>query len=313
MGKLDELKRTAGMNVLESASKREAPAVSPATLAALNPARMDGVSRSKAALEIPVAKIERDPSQPREEFDEAALAGLAESIRDRGLLQPIRVRWNAERETYILIAGERRWRAARMAGLTTMTCVVDDRDLSPAERLADQVIENLQREDLNPLERAHAFQTLIDLNGWSGNQLAKELGIAQSGVVQSLALLSLPEPIQADVERGTIPPATAYELSKVPDQEERLQLAARVVNDSLSRAETAEAVRAASGKPSRAGKGKGTARSRKATSRVVRTAAGRATFELRKGAGAGPDALLALAREVVRVLEAERLGDQAAA
>jgi ParB family chromosome partitioning protein len=173
MSKLDELKRTMGGNVAESASRRETTAIPAATLAGLNPARMDGIARSKAAMEIPIDRINRDPAQPREEFEPAALARLADSIRARGLLQPVRVRWSEEQGRYVLIAGERRWRASKMAGLSTLTCIVADGELSPAELLADQVTENLLREDLIPSERARAYRTLMALNGWSGNQLAK--------------------------------------------------------------------------------------------------------------------------------------------
>jgi ParB family chromosome partitioning protein len=244
MGKLDELKRTAGGNVAESASRRETPVLAAATLAGLNPARMEGVARSKAALEIPLEKIDRDPAQPREEFDEEALARLAESIKARGLLQPVRVRWSEERGRYMLIAGERRWRAAGMAGWTTLTCIVDDKDLTPAELLADQVTENLLREDLNPMERARAFRTLMDLNGWSGNQLAKELGISQSSVVQALAPLKLPEPVQEMVEQEVISAAAAYEVSKLDDPELQAEVAQAAVAEGLKRSEVAELVQA---------------------------------------------------------------------
>src|SRR5215210_9222733 len=132
MGKLDELKRAAGGNVAESASRRQAAVLAAAAPAGLNPARMEGVARSKAALEIPLEKIERDPGQPREEFDPEALSRLAESIGARGLLQPVRVRWSEEQGRYVLIAGERRWRAAGLAGLQALTCVVVDGEIPPA-------------------------------------------------------------------------------------------------------------------------------------------------------------------------------------
>ena len=221
MSKLDALKRSAGVHVAESAARREGAALPAATVAALNPARMDGVARSKTALEVPLERIERDPEQPREEFDDEALNRLAGSIRVRGLLQPIRVRWDEERGRYVLIAGERRWRAAQRAGLTTLTCIVDDGAMSAAERLAVQVTENLLREDLTPIEKARAYRALMDLNGWSGNQLARELGVAQSGVVQALALLELPEPIQAQVDRGVLAPSVAYEVSRLPGRRPR--------------------------------------------------------------------------------------------
>lgn len=311
MGKLDQLKRAAGGNIAESASKREAgPTIPSATLSSLNPARMEGVARSKAAMEIPLGKIERDPGQPREEFDPEALDRLADSIRARGLLQPIRVRWSEERGRYILVAGERRWRAAGMAGLPTLTCIVSDTELSPAELLAVQVTENLLREDLNPMERARAFRTLLDLNGWSGNQLARELGISQSSVVHALSLLELPAQVQDRVERGELAPSVGYELSKIDSATAQSEAAEQIISGNLSRAEATEVVRktparGGAGRRSTRSKGRGaSAGARKVTSRVIRTAAGpRITLEHRKGL----DARLALAalEEAVVILRSE--------
>jgi ParB family transcriptional regulator, chromosome partitioning protein len=281
MGKLEALRQAAGGNVTESAARRDAAVAVGPSFAALNPARMEGVARSKAALEIPLERIERDPSQPREEFDPEALGRLADSIRSRGLLQPIRVRWDDSRGSYVLIAGERRWRAAAMAGLATMTCVVVDGEMSAAELLAVQVTENLLREDLRPVERARAFRTLMDLNGWSGNQLAKELGISQSGVVQALALLELPGSIQADVDAGALAPSVAYEVAKLPDAEAQQQVAARIVAEGLNRGEAAAAVRESARGRS---KGRGASKARKATSRTLRTEDGyKVTVEHRRG------------------------------
>ena len=214
MGKLDELRRTAGANVVESASKRDATLAPIApTLASLSPARMAGVARSKSTLEIPVDRIEPDLNQPREDFDEVAMARLADSLKHRGQLQPVRVRWDESKGVYVLICGERRWRAARMAGLSTLTCVVAEGTLDAGELLALQLVENCVREDLQPIEQARAYRALIDRTGWSGNRLAQELGIAQSSVVHALALLELPSGIQQQVEQGELSPSTAYEIS----------------------------------------------------------------------------------------------------
>jgi ParB family transcriptional regulator, chromosome partitioning protein len=287
MGKADELLRAAGGNIAESTSRRETAVLATANGSQLSPVRIDGVARSKAALEIPIDKIERDPQQPREDFDPEALGRLADSIRARGLLQPVRVKWSEERGRYMLIAGERRWRAAGMAGLPTLTCIVDQKELTPAELLADQVTENILREDLAPLERARAFRTLMDLNGWSGNQLSKELGISQTTVVHALALLELPEPIQGHVDRGELAPSVAYQVGKLDDPAAQEAVAARIVAEDLSRAEAIEAVRVASGRSARGGKGKGRgakAKPRKETSRTIRTGPGpRITVEFKRG------------------------------
>ena len=281
MGKLDELRRAAGGHVAESASRRATPIPAAAPPAGLNPVRMEGVARSKAALEIPLEKIERDPGQPREEFDPEALSRLAESIGARGLLQPVRVRWSEERGRYVLIAGERRWRAAGMAGLKALTCIVEDREIPPAELLAIQVTENALREDLNPMERARAFRTLMELNGWSGNQLAKELGVSQSGVVQALALLELPAPVQDLVDRGELAPTVGYEASKLDDPGAQQELIDRAVAEGMSRSQVIEARREIAGRSARA-KGRG-AKPHKVTSRTFRAAGGKVTVEHRRG------------------------------
>jgi ParB family transcriptional regulator, chromosome partitioning protein len=115
---------------------------------------------------FPSTRIDRDPDQSRKKFEPGALARLAESIRVLGQLQPIRVRWDEERSLYIIVCGERRWRAARMAGATTMSCVIMDGPISSAELLSLQLVENLVREDLKPIEQAKAFRAAMDLNGW---------------------------------------------------------------------------------------------------------------------------------------------------
>lgn len=116
------------------------------------------MTKSKNAVEIPVEKLHRDPNQPREEFGDDALNRLAESMRTRGQLQPIRVRWDEGRGAYVIIAGERRWRAARMAGMATISAVVVEGDLPAAELLALQLVENCLREDLSDIEQAKAFR-----------------------------------------------------------------------------------------------------------------------------------------------------------
>jgi ParB family chromosome partitioning protein len=214
------------------------PAVGPST-----PARWQGVSKSRNAAEIPVDRIGPDPDQPREEFEPEALRRLADSLKSRGQIQPISVRWVEERGQYVIVCGERRWRAATLAGLTTMACVVLDRPIPPGELLAMQLVENLLREDLKPVEQAKAYRTLMEQNGWSTRQVARELSVAQPQVVRALALLNLPADVQEAVEEGALAPATAYEIGKLGGQEEQRALAERVVAEKLTRQEAVEAVR----------------------------------------------------------------------
>lgn len=314
MGKLDDMMRAAGANAGESMGEgRNAGAVhrAPAAPFAGMPARLQGVAKAQGAAEIPVDKIQADADQPREEFDPEALDRLAESLRTRGQLQPVRVRWDEGRGAYVIVCGERRWRAAVKAGVRTLTCMIQDGAIPPGELLALQLVENLMREDLKPIEQAKAFRSLMDLNGWSVRQLARELAIDHTGAVRALALLDLPEAVQARVEQGDLPPATAYELSKIANPEAQAELAARVVSEGLSRAETVEAVHRAAGRPARR-QGRGSGRGRKATSRMFRGAAGKVTVELRKGAG--DDAIVALLEEALAQAKARSAGaGQAAA
>ena len=313
MGKLDELRRTGASAAAESmgAGISPIPGVSVSGPAPV-PARLQGIAKAKDAASIPLAKIGPDPDQPREEFDPEGLRRLAESMKVRGQLQPIRVRWDEERGQYIIVCGERRWRAAEMAGLPTMSCIIMEGAIEPSELLALQLVENMLREDLRPIEQARAFKTLMDRNGWSTRQLADALAIVQPQVVRTLALLGLPEPIQEKVEQGALAPATAYEISKVEDQAAQAELAVRVVAEGMSRQETVAEVRRAASRPGKA-KIKGAGKGKKLTPRVFRSPTARVTVELlRKAAGA--EAMLELLREAVRTLEAELgAGDQAAA
>lgn len=243
MGKRDDLLRSAAAHIDESVGTADPNSVVAAGTSTA-PARWQGVVKSKAAVEIPLEKIDRDPTQPREEFDGEALERLADSLRTRGLLQPIRVRWSNEQGKYILLAGERRWRAARLAGLSTMTAMVVEGELDAGERLAIQLIENCLREDLRPIEQARAYRRLMDLHGWSGNQLAKELAIAQGTVSRALSLLELPETVQEQVEQGELAPSAAHEVAKLADPAAQEEIAERVVSERLTRNEVAEAVRA---------------------------------------------------------------------
>ncbi|MBV8228894.1 MAG: ParB/RepB/Spo0J family partition protein [Planctomycetaceae bacterium] len=217
------------------------------------PARLQGVAKSKNAIEVPVDKIQPDPDQPREEFEAEALERLAESLKAKGQLQPIRVRWDEGRGVYVIIMGERRWRAAVMARLPVMTCVVHERALDPGEQLALQLVENALREDLRPVEQAKAYRKLMDMHNWSGNRLAKELAIDQAAVSRALALLDLPAAVQAKVDSGELATRTAYEIGKLDDAAEQLALAERAAAREISRDQVQATVKARKiGKPASA-------------------------------------------------------------
>jgi ParB family transcriptional regulator, chromosome partitioning protein len=248
MGKLDALMKAHGANISDSfGTGTPADGLPPGLSldhAQRVPARDQGVARSKNAVEIPIEKIQADPDQPREEFEPEAMERLGESMRTKGQLQPIRVRWDEGRQTYIIILGERRWRAASQAGLKTLSCVVHQGPVDPGELLALQLIENAVREDLKPIEQAKAYRRLQELYGWSGNQLAKELAVPQPAVVHALALLKLPDGVQTKVEAGELAPRTAYEISKLDDEAEQVRLAGQVMTEKLTGQQVAATVKA---------------------------------------------------------------------
>lgn len=248
MTKEDMLKRAHGAAIGASFGPGYASGITPPGMSLADaqrvPARLQGVAKSKDAFQIPTEKIQPDPDQPREDFDEDAIVRLAESLKSRGQLQPIRVRWDEDRGSYVIVMGERRWRAATRAGLPMMSCVIHDGPVEASELLALQLVENALREDLSALEQAKAFRKLMEANGWSGNQLAKELAITQSSVSRALALLELPEPVQAKVETGELAARTAYELTKLPDAEAQVAVADQVVAEGLTGGQAVEVIKA---------------------------------------------------------------------
>jgi ParB family chromosome partitioning protein len=230
-----------GQNMAESMGVRSTrPAA--AVPSALASPRYKGVTRDKAAEIIPVDRIDRDPSQPREEFDPEALQRLADSFTEYGQFQPIRCRFIPETGRFMVLFGERRWRAAQLAGMTTIRAEVLEADPTPDERLAMQLEENLQREGLSALEFAKALQTYKSLTGISDRQLAGKLHLSQPTISRALALLELPHEIQAKVEAGELAPATAYEVSRLP-ADEQAEAAAQIIEGGLTRAEATQVVK----------------------------------------------------------------------
>lgn len=240
MGKAEEMRRKASLGSRPGAFP---PGMDPAQ-AQGRPARLDGVRGDRSSAWIAIDRIERDPDQPREEFDEDALVRLAHSLKTRGQLQPIRVRWDEGRGVYVILAGERRWRAAKLAGLSDLQCVIHDGSIQTDERLAIQLIENALRDDLKPVEQARAYRRLMDARGWLMRELADELGIHEASVSRALSLLDLTCTVQEQVDRGAIAPSSAVEIAKLPDAESQEAVAAAVVTENLKRGEVATVVAA---------------------------------------------------------------------
>jgi ParB family chromosome partitioning protein len=170
-------------------------------------------------------------SQPREHMDEAALAGLAESIRKNGILQPIVARRQGERLE--IISGERRWRAAQKAGLASVPVVIRE-NVTESEMLELAILENVQRVDLNPIEKARGYRRLIDEFGKTQEDVAKGVGQDRATVANLLRLLDLPEEMQDAVQRSSISGGHARALLSVPDPIRRKLLFERVLRDDLS-------------------------------------------------------------------------------
>ena len=204
---------------------------------------------------VPIEQVIPDPSQPRTEFDKDALQELSASFASKGQLQPIRVRWLENEGKWTIIAGERRWRAAQMAGLATIDCYFHDGGLTPSEILEEQIIENLQRRSLQPLEEARSFQALIKMNMWKKKEVASALGIHPAKVSRALKLLKLPADIQSKIASGELPARTAYEISKLENETQQRAMLSAVSTEGLTNQQARNRVQIRRGKrtPQRVG------------------------------------------------------------
>ncbi len=198
--------------------------------------------------EIPVDEIRPRPGQPRRTFREESLQELAASMREHGVVQPLIVRKVAG-GGYELVAGERRWRAARLAGMKTVPAIV--RPLSDAQALEVSLIENLQREDLNPLEEAEAYRQLMEIVGLTQEQLAERVGKSRSHIANMLRLLSLPDEVKEYVSRGTLSMGHARALLSLPSAAAQIALARKVARQGLSVRQVEAAVKGRGRRPSR--------------------------------------------------------------
>lgn len=204
---------------------------------------------------VPIELLQASPLQPRRRFDEAELGALADSIRERGILQPLLLRPCGDgAASYEIVAGERRWRAAQRAGLHEVPAVV--RELSDRDTLELALIENLQRADLSALDEAQAFRRLVDEFGHTHDELAATIGKSRSHVANTLRLLLLPPAVQALVDDGRLSAGHARALIGHAEAE---RLAALVVDGGLSVRETEELVRREAARPRRTRGGDGAA------------------------------------------------------
>ncbi len=196
---------------------------------------------SSLPLEVALASLKPNPHQPRQDFSDSSLRELADSIREKGVLQPILVEQGPDGE-YLIVAGERRVRAARLAGLRTIPVIV--RQFSPPERLEIALIENLQREDLTPIEQAQAYRSLMEMAGISQEQLAQRVGKERSTVANTLRLLKLPEEARDALGRGSITAGHARALLMLVNPGDLPVLLKRIIDSGLSVREAEDAVNA---------------------------------------------------------------------
>ena len=209
-------------------------------LGSLIPSEVTG-ERGSALIEVPLSRIIPNSFQPRKHFDEEQLASLTASVRELGVLQPVLVR-PAQDDRYELVAGERRWRAAKRAGLQTIPALV--RDVTDDASLEQALVENLHRQDLNPLEEGAAYQQLIEDFHLTHEELATRVGKSRAAISNTLRLFQLPPTIQRLVAEGQLAEGHARALLGTPDRSFQEALAKRTVHEGLSVRAVEEAVRA---------------------------------------------------------------------
>jgi ParB family transcriptional regulator, chromosome partitioning protein len=287
----EKLKSLAGGHMKESIGGSQGGGVALAPPGAGVTNRYHGIGRIKAALEIPLDRVVPDAEQPRKEFDSNALDRLAGSLRDRGQIQPIRVRWDEGLQKWVIIAGERRWRAAQLAGLATIAAVEAQGVPTSDETLEDQLVENCLRDDLKPIEQARAFESLMNRRSLTQAQVAERLHLSPSTISRALSLLTLPAAVQVEIDSGRVQPTVGYELAKIEDTSERDSLAASAVRGELTQA-TEVRQRTIRQKPARV---------------EYRTSHGKVTIEV--AADRDPDeAAVAALREALERAESKRYG-----
>jgi len=197
----------------------------------------DQHAEASSIAEVALADLRPNPEQPRHDFNESALRELADSIREKGVLQPVLAEAD-DGGGYVIVAGERRVRAARLAGLERIPVVV--RQFTAEEKLEIALIENVQREDLSPIEEAHAYKRLMEIASLSQEQVAQKVGKDRSTVANTIRLLKLPEDAQSALDKGTISPGHARALLMLVNVSDQQVLLRRIVDKGISVREAEE-------------------------------------------------------------------------
>ena len=211
------------------------PEVAAAVIDSPTPAAESVAVPAEGLKTLPLAKLRPNPEQPRRSFSQDSLAELASSLKTHGLIQPILVE-EAPDGSYLIVAGERRFRAAGMAGLTEVPVLI--RAFTPQKRLEIALIENVQREDLNPVEEAEAYRSLMSMGGRSQEEVADVVGKSRSAVANSIRILRLPESVLSALREGALSAGHAKALLSVVDPGRREMLFARVIAEGISVRET---------------------------------------------------------------------------
>ena len=196
--------------------------------------------------EIPVGELDPNPDQPRRTFSEESIGQLADSIREQGVLQPLLVAPSGGGR-YMIIAGERRFRAGRAAGLATLPCIVKDIDVIRQREIA--LSENLQREDLNPIEAARGVKALMDQCGYTQEKIGERLGKSRPAIANMIRLLQLPDEVSEMVKDGLLSAGHARVLIGIPDKETQLRLARKAVDEGLNVRQMEQLAKTTAGKP----------------------------------------------------------------
>lgn len=298
--KADKFLSQFGANISQTVAPRAGQAPLPASAP---PDKYAGAVRNRMFAELPVDAIVCN-LQVRTEFDPGDLERLASSLKRFGQLAPIRVRHDPERNAWVVLVGERRLRACRLAGIEKVRVEFVERDLSEADILAEQVVENVVRADLQPVEQGRSYKRLMGLNDWTALELSEALGIEQTAVYRALSLLKLPDDVAAKVDAGEIKATAAYEISKLQIADDQREVAERVLSEGLDHAATVATVNAKrKAHSSSRGKGKGSAKAGPPRPRTFRLASGKVTVEPKKIGGL--EAMLAMAEEVVEAIRSE--------
>ncbi len=245
-----------------------------------------GGQTGRRVLEVPIEQIEPRVEQPRRSFDENGITELAASIRAKGVLSPVLVRRKGK--VYGLIAGERRWRAAQRAGLKTLPVMIEDADDDEAFEMA--LIENIQREDLNPLEEAGAFEHLMERRDWTQEQLGEHIGKNRSTIANALRLLRLPELVREAIGDGRLTMGHARALAALTDEKSMERAAREIITKRLSVRRAERLVRALKGTEKRgkereSSKSKDTPEIRDLIARLERSLATRCRLDHKRGQG----------------------------